>query len=80
VIRPYAGTGAVWGPMSSSIPSLIAGLPARPTPTIRPSLIPMSALTTPIVGSTTTAPVTTTSSSEGPARPDWVIRPRRFFA
>ena len=68
------------GPMSSSIPSLIAAFPARPTPTIRPSLIPMSAFTTPIVGSTTTAPVTTTSSSDGPARPDCVIRPRRFFA
>ena len=32
------------------MPSLIAGLPARPTPAIRPSLIPMSALTTPISG------------------------------
>ena len=54
-------------PISRSMPSLIAGLPARPTPAIRPSLIPMSALTTPIEGSTTTAPVITTSSSDGPA-------------
>ena len=37
--------GCVCGPIGSSMPSLIAPLPARPTPTIRPSLIPMSALT-----------------------------------
>ena len=42
--------GSVWGPIGRSIPSLISGLPARPMPTIRPSLIPMSALTTPTSG------------------------------
>jgi hypothetical protein len=32
-MSPYAGIGAVCGPMSSSIRSLIARFPARPTPT-----------------------------------------------
>ncbi len=72
--------GAVCGPISSSIPSLIAGFPARPTPTIRPSLIPMSALTIPIVGSITRAPATTASSSESDARPVWAIRGRSVLA
>ena len=39
--------GRVWGPMTRSMPSLMSGLPARPMPAIRPSLMPMSALTTP---------------------------------
>ena len=74
-------TGSVCGPIGRSMPSLMSGLPARPIPTIRPSLIPMSALTTPIVGSTTSAPATTTSSSDGPVAPSsWVIRLRRFLA
>ena len=60
--------GRVCGPMTRSMPSLIPGLPARPIPAIRPSLIPISALTTPIVGSTTTAPTTTASSSRRTAR------------
>ena len=37
--------GWVCGPMGRSMPPLTASLPARPTPTMRPSLIPMSALT-----------------------------------
>ena len=52
-------TGWVCGPIGSSMPSLIDGLPARPTPTMRPSLMPMSAFTTPTTGSTTSAPATT---------------------
>ena len=69
------------GPTTRSIPSLIAGLPARPIPAIRPSLMPMSALTTPMTGSTTTAPVSTTSSSDGPdAASHCAIRERRFLA
>ena len=71
----------VCGPMTRSMPSLIAGLPDRPIPAIRPSLIPMSAFTTPMTGSMTSAPVSTTSSSDGPAA--WshcAIRERRFFA
>ena len=72
-------TGCVCGPIGSSMSSVIAGLPARPTPTIRPSLIPMSALTTPTRGSMTRAPATTTSSSDGPGRP-WVARGRMVFA
>ena len=71
----------VWGPITRSMPSLIAGLPARPIPAIRPSLMPMSALTTPMTGSTTSAPVSTTSSSDGPvASSHCAIRLRRFFA
>jgi hypothetical protein len=61
--------GWVCGPIGSSMPSLIASLPARPTPTIRPSLIPMSALTAPMTGSSTSAPAMTTSSSDGLGRP-----------
>ncbi len=71
----------VWGPMTRSMPSVIAGLPARPTPAIRPSLMPMSALTTPSTGSTTSAPARTTSSSDGPvASSHCAIRLRRFLA
>ena len=71
--------GWVCGPIGSSMPSLIDGFPARPTPTMRPSLMPMSALTMPTTGSTTSAPATTTSSSDGPAWP-WVPRGRSVFA
>ena len=59
--------GWVWGPMTRSIPSLMSGLPARPMPAIRPSLMPMSALTTRTIGSTTTTPAITASSSDGAA-------------
>ena len=44
--------GSVCGPIGRSMPSLISGLPARPMPTIRPSLMPMSAFMTPMTGST----------------------------
>ncbi len=71
--------GRVCGPMASSMPSLIALLPARPTPTIRPSLIPMSALTQPRTGSSTSTPAMTASSSDGPAEP-CVIRCRIVLA
>ena len=80
-ISPYAMYDLVWGPMTRSMPSLISGLPDRPMPAMRPSLMPMSALTTPMTGSTTRAPVSTMSSSEGPvAESDCAIRERRFFA
>ncbi len=70
-------TGIVCGPMTRSTPSVTSGLPARPMPTIRPSLMPMSALTTPTTGSTTSTPATRTSSSEGPAAPScWTSRER----
>ena len=56
---------SVPGPMTSagSTPSCRCGLPALPTPTIRPSRTPMSPLTTPSTGSRTIAPVTTRSSA-----------------
>ncbi len=71
----------VCGPMTRSTPSLISGLPDLPMPAIRPSLMPMSALTTPITGSMTSAPAMSMSSSDGPAAAShWAIRLRRFFA
>ena len=71
--------GWVCGPMRSSIPGLIPSFPARPTPTMRPSLMPMSALTAPMTGSSTSAPAMTTSSSESLGRP-WVERGRIVLA
>ena len=66
--------------MSRSIPSVISGFPARPIPATLPSLMPMSALTTPMVGSTTSAPNNTTSSSEAvEAESLCVSRLRRFL-
>ena len=46
---------SVPGPITScgSTPSIVSGLPALPSPTIRPSLTPMSALTMPSTGSMT---------------------------
>ena len=81
--------GSVCGPIGRSMPSLMSGLPARPMPTIRPSLIPMSALTTPMVGSTTTTPAITASSSRWrrprlvlghPARGVLGVAPERLVA
>ena len=53
-IRPSAGIRAVWESMTSSTSSTTSGLPARPTPAILPSLIPMLVLRTPSTGSMTT--------------------------
>ncbi len=52
---------AVWESTTSSTPSVFSGLPARPTPTIRPSLTPMLVLRTPSSGSMTTTPRITMS-------------------
>ena len=71
--------GWVCGPIRRSIPWLSPSFPARPTPTMRPSLMPMSALTAPMTGSSTSAPAMTTSSSESHGRP-WVERGRIVFA
>lgn len=48
-IRPLPAMISVSGPMTRSgwIPSMVSGLPALPMPVIRPSRMPMSALTTP---------------------------------
>ena len=55
------------------------GLPARPTPTIRPSLMPMSALTTPMTGRRRAPRRSTASSSDGPTGRPWVEpRPERL--
>src|SRR5437867_2319974 len=80
-IRPCDGIGHVFGPIVRSTPAVMSGLPARPIPTIRPSLIPMSAFTIPSSGSTTIALGITASSSDGrPARSCCVIRERQFLA
>ncbi len=80
-IRPWHGIGQVFGPIVRSTPSVISGLPARPIPAIRPSLIPMSALRTPSSGSRTTALATIVSSSLSVvARSCWTIPERQFFA
>src|SRR5512146_52595 len=61
-ISPLPASTSVDGPMTSSgvTPSMVSGLPALPSATIRPSLTPISALTTP-QWSSTTAPVMTRS-------------------
>ena len=80
-IRPWQGIGHVPGPIVRSTPSVMSGLPARPMPAIRPSLMPMSALTTPSRGSTTIAlPITASSSESLVAASRWAMRDRRFFA
>ena len=59
----------------------MSGLPARPIPAIRPSLIPMFVFTTPRNGSTTSTPAISMSSSFSEvARSNCVIRDRKFFA
>ena len=80
-ISPWQGIGHVPGPIVRSTPSVMSGLPARPMPAMRPSLIPRSAFSTPRRGSTITALAITASSSLSPvARSCWVMRERRFLA
>ena len=80
-ISPWQGIGQVFGPIVRSTPSVMSGLPARPIPAIRPSLMPRSHFTTPSSGSTTiTEPITASSSLARVAASCWVIRERQFFA
>ena len=46
-IRPSPAIASVPGPMTMSTPGWVSGLPALPMAAIRPSLMPMSALTMP---------------------------------
>ena len=67
-ISPWHGIGHVPGPITvRSTPSVMSGLPARPMPAMRPSLMPRSAFTMPSSGSTTIALPITASSSDSPA-------------
>lgn len=63
-IRPLPEITSVSGPITSAgcTPSIVSGLPALPSAVIRPSRMPMSALTTP-QWSSTTAPVMTVSGA-----------------
>ena len=63
-MRPLPAMTSVDGPMTRSgwTPSMVSGLPALPSPTMRPSRMPTSALTTP-QWSSTTAPVITMSGA-----------------
>ena len=80
-MSPWHGIGQVPGPIVRSTPSVMSGLPARPMPAMRPSLMPRSAFTTPSSGSTTIAlPITASSSLSLVAPSRWVMRERRFLA
>ena len=80
--------GSVCGPIGSSIVADRPGCPPGRYPTIRPSLIPMSALTTPMVGSTTTrrrsrrpARIGPAAARPGPSAPDVLgVAPQRLVA
>src|SRR5882757_5053785 len=63
-ISPSPVIIAVCASTSSWTPSCISGLPARPTPTTRPSLMPMLVLRTPRIGSSSSTPSTIMSSWE----------------
>ena len=60
-IRPSPGTMTVPVPTTTSMSSVVSGLPGAAPATIRPSRIPMLALMIPRTGSITTTFVTTTS-------------------
>ena len=68
-ILPLPAMISVDGPITSagSTPSIVSGLPALPMPTMRPSRMPTSALTTP-QWSSTTAPVITVSGAPSTRR------------
>jgi hypothetical protein len=77
-ILPFPERTSVDGPITSagSTPSIVSGLPALPIPTMRPSRMPMSALTMP-QWSRTTAPVITRSGvPSARVAPDWPIDSR----
>ncbi len=77
-IRPLPAMISVLGPMTRSgwTPSMVSGLPALPSATIRPSRMPMSAFTMP-QWSSTTAPVMTVSGvPSARVAADWPIDSR----
>src|SRR3984957_7062828 len=77
-IKPLPAMTSVDGPMTSPgvTPSMMSGLPALPSATIRPSRMPMSALITP-QWSSTTAPVMTRSGvPSARVATDWPIDSR----
>ena len=75
-IKCSAVIASVAGPTVSPgvTPSMVPGLPALPTPTILPSLMPTSALTMPRSGSTTVTLVITRSSAP-PSLVSWLSIP-----
>jgi hypothetical protein len=75
---PVAAMISVDGPMTSSgeTPSITSGLPALPMPTMRPSVIPTSAFTTPQWSSTTAPVITRSGAPSADVRVDWPIDSR----
>ena len=77
-IIPLPARISVDGPMTSpgSTPSIVSGLPALPSATIRPSRTPTSALTTPQWSSTTTPVITRSGVPSARVATDWPIDSR----
>src|SRR5580704_3302744 len=77
-IRPLPAITSVDGPMTSSgvTPSMMSGLPALPSATIRPSRTPMSALITPQWSSTTAPVITRSGVPSARVATDWPIDSR----
>jgi len=65
-ISPSAGMIPVAALIGTSMPSIVSGLPARPTHAIRPSLMPSEVFRMPSTGSMTTAFVITASRASSP--------------
>jgi len=77
-IKPSPAIASVVTPtvIPAVTPAITSGLPALPMPTMRPSLIPMSALTMP-VQSTISALVITQSSASASLAPAFCPMPSR---
>ena len=65
-IWPSPAMASVPGPITMSTPGCVSGLPALPIPLIRPSVIPMSALTTPQWSRISALVMTRSTASPGP--------------
>src|SRR3954466_3187089 len=78
-IIPVASSTAVVTSSTTSTPSIVSGLPARPTLTTRPSLTPIEAYRTPRIGSSTRPPTIATSTPPRCARtpsPSRIVLPK----
>src|SRR4051812_29745301 len=76
---PVASSTAVPTSSTTSTPSMVSGLPARPTPTTRPSRTPIDAYRTPRIGSSSRPPTIATSTPPRSARtprPSRIVLPK----